>query len=234
MTTISSAGPVAALLILRQTEATGADGADNAADTILKAANNVSAEPSKATAQAESAVAKATLDKQARAGALVALAVDFLESDKFKSSDPDVKDTLKALIEKNGAALAVKIEAERERNPGMLIETAIANALTTTIRENRKQFGEDEIVVGYDTDDGKVLHYVADAQGKSGAQMLYDGHEANRMALEGATRTRNSANEAGYDAASLALIQAQKRYDQSSQTVREWNDVWYKYFDWAD
>ena len=57
----------------------------------------------------------------------------------------------------------------------MPLETAIANALTATIRENRKQFGEGEFVIGYDTKlDGKMLHYIADVEGKSGAQMLAD------------------------------------------------------------
>ncbi|MGF6176974.1 hypothetical protein [Ensifer sp. 4252] len=232
MTTISSVGTVAALLILRRPEA---NGTANAADTILKTANNVSAEPGKATTQATAAAANALLDKQARSDALVTLAVDFLESDKFKSSDPDVKDTLKGLVEKNREALAAKIDAERERDPMMPLETAIAHALTATIRENRKQFGEGEFVIGYDTKlDGKMLHYIADVEGKSGAQMLADSHEAARIAFDEARQARAEATEANLDATSLALLQAQRRYDKSSLAMREWNDVWYKLFDWKD
>lgn len=234
MTTISSAGTVAALLILRPSQAGATGGTADAADTILKTANTVSAEPGKATTQATSAAANALLDKQARADALVTLAIDFLESDKFKSSDPDVKDTLKALIESKPHALAAKIEAERERDPSMPIEAAIANALTATIRENRKQFGEDEFVIGYDKSDGKMLHYIADAEDRSGGQMLGDGHEANRIAYDEARKTRDTASEADLDAASLAFLRAQSRYDESSRTMKEWNAAWYTFFDWAD
>ncbi len=233
MTTISSTGPVAALLILRRPEANAADGAANAADTVLMTANNVSAEPGKATTQATAAAANAVLDKQARADAMVTLAIDFLESDKFKSSDPEVKDKLKALIESNGAALAARIESEREHDPSMPIETAIANALTATIRANRKQFGEGEIVVGYDTRlDGKLLHYVADIDGKSGAQMLFDSHEATRIAYDDARNMRDQASGEAEGPASLAFLQAQRRYEQSSLVMREWQNMWYKLFKW--
>lgn len=234
MTPISSAGTVAALLILRRPEASATDGTSNAADTILKTVNTVSAEPGKATTQAASAAANALLDKQARADALVTLAIDFLESDKFKSTDPDVKGTLKALIESKPHALVAKIEAERERDPLIPIDAAIANALTATIRDNRKQFGEDEFVIGYDTSDGKMLHYIADAEGRSGEQVLADSHDADRIAFEEARKTRDNASEAFFGAASLAFLRAQSRYDESSRTMKEWHEVWSKFFDWAD
>lgn len=213
MTTTSSVGIVAALLILRRPEINRADSTANAADTILKTANNVSAEPCKATTQAASAAANALLDKQARSDALVTLAVNFLDSDKFKSSDPEVKDTLRALIEKNGEALAAKIEAEREQDPLMPLETAIANALTATIRENRKQFGPGEFVVGYDTKlDGKMLHYIADVESKSGAQMLAGSHEAARIAYDEAKKARDDATDTSLGPTSLALLQVQRRW----------------------
>ena len=64
--------------------------------------------------------------------------------------------------------------------------------------------------------------------------MLGDGHEANRIAYDEARKTRDTASEADLDAASLAFLRAQSRYDESSRTMKEWNAAWYTFFDWAD
>ncbi|OCP35043.1 hypothetical protein BC360_28925 [Ensifer sp. LC163] len=117
----------------------------------------------------------------------------------------------------------------------MPLETAIANALTATIRENRKQFGQGEFVVGYDTKlDGKLLHYIADVEGKSGAQMLVDSNEAARTAYDEAKKARDDATDTSMGPTSLAFLQAQRRYDKSSLAMREWQDIWYKLFKWKD
>lgn len=111
----------------------------------------------------------------------------------------------------------------------------MTTALTATIRENRKQFGKGEFVVGYDTKlDGKTLHYIADIEGKSGAQMLADSHEAARIAYDEAKKAHEDATETSLGPTSLALPQAQRRYDKSSLAMREWQDIWYKLFEWKD
>ncbi|HEV7318410.1 MAG TPA: hypothetical protein VGO04_07365 [Ensifer sp.] len=175
------------------------------------------------------------LEMKARADGFIGMALEFLNSHRFKSSDPEVKETLKALIAENGDALAARIEAELQNKPDMKHEEAIANALTATVRSNRKRFAETEIVLGYDLKySPNQLHYIADKDGHtSGGYLAQVASEASEALWE-AHKWRSNAKGGALEEANKALDIADRRYRNVSQSLQEWNAMWAKKFGWKD
>ncbi|QRY67806.1 hypothetical protein JVX98_26240 [Ensifer sp. PDNC004] len=237
MTTISPTSNVA-LEILRRTatEAEEKTGSADSANSILKAANGVSAEPGRATTQAQGAINNSMLELKARADAFVGKALELVNSDRFRSSDPNVKATLKAILNEQGEAFAGRVEAELLNNPGLLHEEAIAMALTATVRSNRSRFAESEIVLGYDLKIGPdQLHHVADADGHSTGQFLADAREEARIGLDIAQKARaNAKGDAALAEALKAEEEAERIYQRTQQSANEWNGHWTKKFGWRE
>ncbi|MBD9625745.1 MULTISPECIES: hypothetical protein [Ensifer] len=237
MTTISPTSNVA-LEILRRTTAEAEEkaGSADSANNILKAANGVSAEPGRATTQAQGAVNNSILELKARADAFVGTALELLNSDRFKSSDPNVKAVLKEILNEQGEIFAGRVEAELLNNPGLRHEAAIANALTATVRGNRSRFAETEIVLGYKLKTaGDQLHYVADAEGHSSGQFLADAQNEARIGLDIAQKARaNAKGDAALAAALKAEEEAERIYRRTQQSVSDWNGYWTKKFGWPE
>lgn len=237
MTPISPTSNVA-LEILRRTTAESEEkaGSTDSADSILKAANGVSAEPGKATTQALGAINNSMLELKARADAFIGQALELVNSDRFKASDPNVGATLKAILTEQGEAFAGRVEAELLNNPGLRHEEAIFNALTATVRGNRGRFAETEIVLGYELKTGgSQLHYVADAEGHSSGQFLAYAESEARIGLDIARTARlNAKGDAALAATLKAEEDAERIYQRTQQSVKDWNGFWQKKFGWDD
>jgi len=236
--TIISPTSNVALEILRRTatEAEEKAGSADSANSILKAANGVSAEPGKATTQALGTINNSMLELKARADAFVGMALELVNSDRFKSSDPNVKATLKAILNEQGEVFAGRVEAELLNDPDLKQEEAIANALTATVRGNRSRFAESEIVLGYDLKiAADQLHYVADADGHSTGGFLADAREEARIGLDIAREARFNAKGDAALAEALKVEEAAERiYRRTQQSVNDWNGYWTKKFGWPE
>jgi hypothetical protein len=237
MTSISPMNQVA-LEILRRTTAEAEEkaGSADSANNILKAANGVSAVPGKATTQALGAINNSMLELKARSDAFIGAALELVNSDRFKASDPNVRATLKEILNQQGEAFAGRVEAELLNNPGLRHEEAIFNALTATVRGNRSRFAETEIVLGYELKTGgSQLHYVADAEGHSSGQFLADAESEARIGFDIARAARlNAKGDAALAEALRAEEEAERIYRRTQQNVKDWSGFWLKKFGWQD
>ncbi|MDK1373585.1 MULTISPECIES: hypothetical protein [unclassified Sinorhizobium] len=234
MTSVSSVSDnTAALLILQQSRVAD-DKPPSAADPLLEAANKVSSEPSAAQTQAVAAVNSALLDLAEKQDSLVSIAMKFIDSEKFKSSDPNIKETLKKVIESNREAFAARIMDQQANQPGMPLEEAIANAITMTIRSNRDRFAEGEIFVGYKIFDSKILHNIADITGYSSSRYLEEDLEEAEDAYEQAVRGLAEAEGDQLQWATRDHEVASRYYEEAQDALMEWNSTWLKKFGWLD
>jgi len=175
------------VLILQQaspstTAATAGDQA-SAPDAILAAATGVSGETGGVRLQASSSINNGLWDGKQKQDGVVQAALDYLDSDLFQSSDPQVKDTLKKLIAENGEEFAAKVQAEQSKNAGITLENAIVNAIGTTIRDNRGEFSAGEFVVGFKFTGGGMIENIADINGNSTYQSMMDDFHTAHAAL---------------------------------------------------
>ncbi|WEX74558.1 hypothetical protein PYH37_001996 [Sinorhizobium numidicum] len=155
---------------------------------MLEASNKVSSEASGAQTQAAASINSALLDIAEKQNAVVSIALKFIDSDKFKSSDPTIKETLKKVIAANREAFAARITDQQSNSPEMSMEEAIANAITITIRSNRDRFADGEILVGYKVPTGIILYNVADITGYSSSRYIEDDLEEAEGAFRQAAR----------------------------------------------
>ncbi|WP_077959946.1 hypothetical protein [Ensifer adhaerens] len=236
MTTISPTSNVALEILRRTAEPEEKAGSTDSASGILQVANGVSAEPGKATKQALGAVSTSMLEHTARSDAFIGQALEMVNSDRFKASDPNVRATLKEILTQQGEIFAGRVEAELLNDPDLKHEEAIALALTATVRGNRSRFAETEIVLGYDLKiAADQLHYVADAEGHSSGQSLADAASEARIGLDIARGARiNAKGDAALAEALKAEAEAEKIYKRTQQSLNDWNSFWTKKFGWAD
>ncbi|MGM4908438.1 hypothetical protein [Rhizobium sp. 768_B6_N1_8] len=126
MTAISPANS-AALLILQQTNASllsnKQQAGKSAADTIAAIANGVSSQTSAAKTQASSTINSALLDVKESNDGIVSSAINFLDSDNFKTSDAGITDVIKELINDDGDKFASLVKAEKAKNPASAMTT---------------------------------------------------------------------------------------------------------------
>ncbi|OCP02461.1 MULTISPECIES: hypothetical protein [unclassified Ensifer] len=235
MTTISPTTNAVLQILRRTVESDQEPGAANSTDGLIKAANGISTEPGRATTQAADAINNTLLDMKARADGYVGMALEFVNSDRFKSSDPDAKETLKALLNENGDIFAARIEAELQNKPGLKLEEAIATALTATVRSNRSRFAETEIVLGYDLKhQANQIHYIADADGhSSGGYLAQAAGEASEGLME-ARKWHMNAKDGELQDATAAVEAADRRYRNVYSLLQDWNTMWAKKFGWKD
>ncbi|WEX86449.1 hypothetical protein PZN02_002732 [Sinorhizobium garamanticum] len=234
MTSVSSVSDNTAALMILQQSRVADDKPPSAADPLLEAANKVSSEPSAAQTQAVAAVNSALLDLAAKQDSLVSIAMKFIDSDKFKSSDPTIKETLKKVIESNREAFAARIMDQQANQPGMLLEEAIANAVTMTIRGNRDRFAEGEIFVGYKTSGNLILHNIADITGYSSSRYLEEDLEEAQDAYEQAVRGLEEAEDDQLRWATRDHEVASRYYEEAQDALMEWNATWLRKFGWLD
>ncbi|HEV7305623.1 hypothetical protein [Ensifer sp.] len=235
MTTISPSMNAAIEILRRTVEPDQDAGVVDASDGILKAANGISAEPGRATTQATDAINRSLLETKARADAFIGTALEFVNSDRFKVSDPAVKETLKALLSENGEFFAARMEAELANDPDLRREEAMAIALTETVRSNRSRFGEGEIVLGYDLKDvPNQIHYVADVEGHTSGGFLAQAENEARTALGEAQKWQKNAKDGAKEDAGVAVDAAERRHRTVFAMLQEWNTMWAKKFGWKD
>jgi hypothetical protein len=183
-----------ALLLLQQTGASSRmdqDGGQGlAADAMVATAAGVSNETSGARIQASSKIFSGQIKASEKQDGAVQAALEYLDSDKFHSSDPAVKDTLKKLMSENGPEFLAKVSAEKSKNGGISTENAIVNAISETIRDNRDQFSAGEFVIGFKlTAGGSIMSNIADVNGNSTYQSLMDAISADTRAFSEAIRS---------------------------------------------
>ncbi|MDK1376719.1 MULTISPECIES: hypothetical protein [unclassified Sinorhizobium] len=196
MTSIS-ATTNAALLILQQVRAPASQENGNessATDEITAIVNKVSTRDSPVKMQAASQINSGLLDVKQTNGEIVSGALQFLESEDFKSSDPSVKDTLKKLISEDGDRFAALVKAEKANHAGITDDNAIANAIYGLIKGNRDRFTDNEFVIGFRFSNG-------------GSNML-NIEDINGNSTSGALSARHSANMAEWAAAVDGFLEA--------------------------
>ncbi|MDR6664266.1 hypothetical protein [Rhizobium sp. 1399] len=231
MTAISSANH-AALLILQQTNASllpnKQQAGKSAADSIAAIANGVSSQTSAVKTQASSTINSALLDVKESNDGIVSSALDFLDSDDFKTSDAGVTDVIKKLINDDGDKFASLVKAEKAKNPSISDDNAMANAIQRLIRDNRSKFGDGEFVIGFKLGNGgKIISNIEDKNGNSTSNTLMAGLQAAHSAVIEAAEVINSSDGTDTDAlkaASAALNNS--NFGKATNDLGAWIDKW--------
>ncbi|GAA3059241.1 hypothetical protein GCM10010520_04550 [Rhizobium viscosum] len=235
MTAISSANN-AALLILQQTNAsllpTKQQAGKSAADTIAAIANGVSSQTSAVKTQASSTINSALLDVKESNDGIVSSALDFLDSDNFKTSDASVTDVIKKLINDDGDKFASLVKAEKAQHPNISDDNAIANAIQRLIRDNRSKFGDGEFVIGFKLGSGGgIISNIEDKNGNSTSKTLTAALKAAQSSLTEAAEVINSSDGTNTDAlkaASAALNNS--NFGKATKDFGAWVDEWMNAF----
>ena len=175
MTSISAIDG-SALLILRQTgvQPAGKEEEEAKKPDLVKVANGISGEPAKETLKAAFSVSVAFMELDAK-GEMAAAAATFIDSDQFRVSDPDVKETLKGLIAENGWQFMQLVKQTQEAHGGLAREDLFAIVLPQMIAKNRDKFTADEIEISVKFEDkqkGGVIVFVPDSEGNSSYREL--------------------------------------------------------------
>ncbi|MFK0274143.1 hypothetical protein ACIQUG_10740 [Ensifer sp. NPDC090286] len=228
MMSISSTS-YAALIVLQQVQAPADRGNDtkpNAVDQIAAIVNGGTGGDSPEKTRAAARINSGMLDAQQAKGDASA-ALTYLESGKFKSSDPSVKQTLKMLISEDSERFAALVEEEKATKPGITNDNAIANAIYSLIESNREQFPAGEFVIGFRfANGGSNIINMLDANGNSTRGALSARHSANIAALITASETgtpEGSASDDGKMRDAVRSLQASIS-DQVAWTKR-WRDA---------
>ncbi len=168
MTSISELQP-AALLILKQSAVPADESKENEAKKtdLVQVANGISGEPSKETIRAAFAINAAFVEMDEKSQ-LVSDAIDFINSDQFKISDPIAKNMLKALLAEKGWQLAQLVNQQYEAHGGLSRESLFALTLPQMINKNRDLFTDDELYFGIKfKEKGGVVVLIPDKDGNS-------------------------------------------------------------------
>lgn len=171
MTSISGLEP-AALLILQQSALSAAP-AEESKETdakrtdLVQVANGISGEPAKETIRAAFAINAAFVEMDEKSQ-LLSDAIDFINSDQFKISDPIAKNMLKGLLAEKGWQFAQLVNQQYEAHGGFSRESLFALALPQMINKNRDLFTDDELYVGIKfKEKGGVVVLIPDKDGNS-------------------------------------------------------------------
>jgi len=199
MTSISATQP-AALLILQQANAQPAEtdeDKDKKAD-LVQVANGITGEPAEETLKAAFAVSLAFMELDAK-GELAAEAMAFIDSDRFKVTDPTVKDTLKQLISEKGWEFMQLVRQQQEAHGGLSRENLFAIVLPQMIVKNRDRFTEDEIELSVKFENkngsvGGIIVLIPDSEGNSTYRDLQETIEREEI-LADKTGDRTAVSE---------------------------------------
>ncbi|MBP2560591.1 hypothetical protein J2T08_001266 [Neorhizobium galegae] len=169
MNSISAVQP-AALLILQQANTQPAENEDKTEEKkadLVQVANGISGEPSKETMRAAFAVNAAFIDVDEKSQ-LVSDAIAFIDSDKFKISDPIAKLMLKGLLSEKGWQFMQLANQQYEVHGGLTRESLFALTIPQMVAKNRELFTDDEIEIGIKfKDGGGVVVFIPDSEGNS-------------------------------------------------------------------
>lgn len=235
MTAISSANN-AALLILQQTNASllpnKQQAGKSAADTIAAIANGVSSQTSTVKTQASSTINSALLDVKESNDGIVSSALDFLDSDNFKTSDSSVTDVIKKLINDDGDKFASLVKAEKAKHPGISDDNAMANAIQRLIRDNRSKFGDGEFVIGIKLrSGGGIISNIEDKNGNSTSNTLTAALKAAQSSVIEAAKIINSSDGSNTDALKAAsAMLTNSDFGKASKDLGAWIDEWMNAF----
>ncbi len=235
MTAISSANN-AALLILQQTNASllpnKQQAGKSAADTIAAIVNGVSSQTSAVKTQASSTINSALLDVKETNDGIVSSALDFLDSDNFKTSDADVTDVIKKLINDDGDKFAALVKAEKAKNPGISDDNAIANAIQRLIRDNRSKFGDGEFVIGFKLGNGgKIISNIEDKNGNSTSKTLTAALQAAHSSVTEAAKIISSSDGSNTDELEMAsAMLTNSNFGEALKDFGGWVDKWLNAF----
>lgn len=229
MTSISTVNN-AALLILQRANTPAANGQEKSAlDKITDIINGVSSEDSAVKTQAAAKINSAYLDVK-QTDDIVSHTLDYLDSDLFKASDPDLKDAIKQLVEDESGGLMALVKAERLKNPSITDDNAVANALQGLIREHRDRFMDGEFVLGFGfTGGGSAIVNIEDINGNSTSKSLNDLLSAKRTIMNDAVKAFLSE---GQDTSTLTNSQDGRFRDTSDgyfaalNTSVAWMEKW--------
>lgn len=235
MTAISSANN-AALLILQQTNASllpnKQQAGKSAADTIAAIASGVSSQTSAVKTQASSTINSALLDVKESNDGIVSSALDFLDSDNFKTSDAGVTDVIKKLINDDGDKFASLVKAEKAKNPSISDDNAMANAIQRLIRDNRSKFGDGEFVIGFKLrSGGGIISNIEDKNGNSTSKTLTAALQAAHSALTEAGDIISRSDGSNTDELETAsAILTNGNFGKALKDVGAWVDKWLNAF----
>lgn len=220
----------AAIIVLQQVQSPADRGNDtkpNAVDKITAIVNGVTGGDSPENTKATARISRGLLDAQQARGGDASGALKYLESGKFKSSDPSVKETLKILISEDSERFAALVEDEKATKPGITNDNAIANAIYGLIISNREQFPAGEFVIGFRfANGGSNMINMPDANGNSTSGALSARHSANIAALITASETstpEGSASDGGKVQDAVRSLQ-DSMSDQAAWSKR-WRDA---------
>lgn len=198
MTSISAVQP-GALLILQQANAQPAeDKTEEQKADLVKVANGITGEPAEETLKAAFAISVAFMELDAK-GELAAEAMAFIDSDRFKVTDPTVKDTLKQLISEKGWEFMQLVKQQQEAHGGLSRENLFAIVLPQMIVKNRDRFTEDEIELSVKFENkngsvGGIIVLIPDSEGNSTYRDLRETIEREEI-LANKTGDRTVVNE---------------------------------------
>jgi hypothetical protein len=231
MTAISPANS-AALLILQQTNASllsnKQQAGKSAADTIAAIANGVSSQTSAAKTQASSTINSALLDVKESNDGIVSSAINFLDSDNFKTSDAGITDVIKELINDDGDKFASLVKAEKAKNPSISDDNAMANAIQRLIRDNRSKFGDGEFVIGFKLGSGgAIISNIEDKNGNSTSKTLATGLKTAQSALIDAGMIISRSDGSNTDELKMASAMLNNsNFGKASNDLGAWIDKW--------
>jgi len=235
MTAISSANN-AALLILQQTNASllpnKQQAGKSAADTIAAIVNGVSSQTSAVKTQASSTINSALLDVKESNDGIVSSALDFLDSDNFKTSDASVTDVIKKLINDDGDKFASLVKAEKAQHPSISDDNAIANAIQRLIRDNRSKFGDGEFVIGFRLGNGGgIISNIEDKNGNSTSKTLTAALQAAHSAVIDGAKIISSSDGSNTDELKTAsAMLTNSNFGKTTNDVGAWIDKWLNAF----
>lgn len=234
MTSLSSVNN-AALLILQRANVSDSsqDSSDaSAADRIAAIVNGVSSEDSAVKIQASSTINSGLLDIRQANDSIVSHALDFLDSDGFKSSDPSIKDALKQLISDESNSFAALVKAEKAKNPRITDDNAMANAIQGLIKSNRDKFTDDEFVIGSKlTGGGAILANIEDIDGNSTSKTLTKNVQAQHAAFTASVEALIGADKNDPDALKAASAGLKDRgLFEALEASYNWTSGWREAF----
>jgi len=151
--TISAPQSVAVLLLQQSEEAKAAEEAEKkkSAD-LVQVANGIPQEPGQATNQSFFAVSAAFIELDEKSQ-FIADVVAFIDSDKFKITDPLGKNRLKQLLSEQGWEFMQLVNQQYEMHGGLSRESLYALSIPQFIMKNRESFDPEEFEVGFKFED---------------------------------------------------------------------------------
>jgi len=178
MTSISAVQPIAissilptAVQILQQAEEAQAEAAEKEKPAdLVEVANGMSGEPSKAAAQGLFVV-NAAFIKMTEKSQFIGDVVEFIDSDRFKITDPLGRNQLKLLLSQQGWEFMQLVNQQYEIHGGLSRESLYALAIPQFIMKYREVFDAEEFEVGFKFKDVTgtpgVIVMIPDIEGNS-------------------------------------------------------------------